>query len=188
MAFPARKRMSARARRAPSRRARQRGADRPEAQLELGSPRAVLACAEERCHAQSERLTRLRRDLLTVLALAPRPLGAYAIVEQLGSLQGREIAPITAYRGLEFLTRLGLVSRLESQKAFVLCAHPHLRHDCIFLLCRSCGEVQEIVDQRLTQLLDADAAEAAFVPERRVVEIHGLCRTCRSDPVLERDA
>ena len=149
-----------------------------------GQPRVdVLAHAELHCTSQDERLTPLRRDLLRVLSSAEVPLGAYDIARRLSELRQRCTTPVAAYRGLEFLSRVGLVTRLESRNAFVLCAHPDHPHDCVFLLCGSCGEVEEIVDDRLSDLLERDAKDAGFATERRVIEIHGLCKSCQTDEV-----
>ncbi len=125
------------------------------------------------------RLTPLRRALLEMLASEPKPLGAYVIAERLGTRLERRIAPTIAYRGLDFLVDIGLVTRLESQNAYILCAHPNCLHDCIFLVCTSCARVEEIVDQDVATRLENDAQHAGFVTERRVIEIQGQCKACQ---------
>jgi len=125
------------------------------------------------------RLTPLRRDLLEMLASEPKPLGAYDIAERLGMRLQRRVAPAAAYRGLDFLVDIGLVTRLESQNAYVLCAFPDCLHDCMFLVCTSCDWVEEIFDQDVATLLENDAKYAWFVTERRVIEIQGQCKTCQ---------
>lgn len=125
------------------------------------------------------RLTPLRRDLLEMLASEQKPLGAYDIAERLGTRLERRVAPTIAYRGLDFLVEIGLVTRLESQNAYVLCAYPDYLHDCMFLACTSCDWVEEIVDQDVATLLENDAKNASFVTERRVIEVQGQCKTCQ---------
>ncbi|MGI9508928.1 MAG: Fur family transcriptional regulator [Geminicoccaceae bacterium] len=125
------------------------------------------------------RLTPLRRDLLEMLALAQKPLGTYDIAERHGTQLERRAAPTIACRGLDFLVDIGLVTRLESQNAYVLCAYPDCLHDCMFLVCTSCDWVEEIVDQDVATLLENDAKHAGFVTERRVIEIQGQCKTCQ---------
>ncbi len=139
----------------------------------------VLANAECHCASQNERLTPIRRDLLKVLSEAEAPLGAYDITERLGELRRRKIAPIAAYRGLDFLSRVGLVTRLESRKAFILCTHPDHSHASVFFLCSACGEVMEVPNEQLRILLDQSAKNASFMTERRVIEIHGTCKPCQ---------
>lgn len=131
------------------------------------------------------RLTPLRRDLLEMLALQQRPLGAYDIAEHMSARLERRVAPAAAYRGLDFLVETGLVTRLESRNAFVLCAYPDCLHDCVFLVCKTCDWVDEIVDQDVATLLENDAKSLGFVTERRVIEIQGQCKSClpaQNDP------
>ncbi|MGI9505695.1 MAG: transcriptional repressor, partial [Geminicoccaceae bacterium] len=106
---------------------------------------------------------------------------------RLSELRQRRTTPVAAYRGLNFFCRVGLVIRLESRNAFVLCAHPDHPHDCVFLLCGTCSEVKEVVDDRLSDLLERRAKEAGFVTKRRVIEIHGLCKSCRTDEAGTRE-
>lgn len=149
-----------------------------------GRPKGdVLAYAERHCASQDERLTPMRRDLLQVLSNVEVPLGAYEIAGRMSELRGRHITPVAAYRALDFLGRVGLVTRLESLNAFVLCAHPDHPHDCVFLLCSACGDVREVVDERLSSLLDKSTRKAGFTTERRVIEIHGICKSCQPDEV-----
>ena len=143
--------------------------------------RRVLALASMRCEQMGLRLTPLRRDLLVVLASEPKPLGAYDIAERLGARLQRRIAPTEAYRGLDFLVDAGLVTRLESRKSYVLCAYPECLHDCVFLVCTSCDGIEEIVDQDVAIRLEHGAKNAGFRTERRVIEIQGQCKSCRSD-------
>lgn len=148
----------------------------------------VLAHAERHCASQDERLTPIRRDLLQVLSSAEAPLGAYDIAGRLSELQQRRATPVAAYRGLEFLARVGLVTRLESLNAFILCAHPDHPHDCVFLLCGTCGEVKEALDDRLSDLLEQRAKKAGFATKRRVIEILGTCESCQPDEAAAREA
>ena len=141
--------------------------------------RNVLSLASVRCEQLGLQLTPTRRDLLKVLALEQRPLGAYVIAERLGALQERRIAPALAYRGLKFLVDAGLVARLESQNSYVLCAYPDCGHDCVFLICKSCDWVEEVVDEDVVKRLADDAESAGFVPERQVIEVMGQCQSCQ---------
>ena len=141
--------------------------------------REILALASARSEQMGLRLTPLRRDLLKMLASEQRPLGAYDIAERLSTRLERRVAPTIAYRGLDFLVDIGLVTRLESQNAYVLCAYPDCLHDCMFLVCTSCDWVEEIVDQDVATCLENDAKHAGFVTERRVIEIQGQCKACQ---------
>src|ERR1700739_3668473 len=99
----------------------------------------AMAIAEARCAQRGQRLTPIRRKVLAALLGRHKPLGAYEIIDRLG-LKGPRLAPITAYRALEFLRENGLVHRIESRNAFVACVHNHGGGDLvIFLICERRG-------------------------------------------------
>ncbi|MFI6760469.1 Fur family transcriptional regulator [Micromonospora sp. NPDC050417] len=83
----------------------------------------------------------------------------------------------TIYRTLELLERLGLVT------------HTHLSHGSptyhaagadqhVHLVCRSCGEVDEIDPEMLRPLADQLTGERGFVVDVGHVALFGLCRKC----------
>ena len=134
--------------------------------------------AEARCLAAGERLTPARLAAYAELVASKRPLSAYELVALLGTRQQRKVAPLTVYRHLDFLTRVGLVHRLETRQAYLPCDHPEHVHDCQYLLCSHCGDVVEVRSQRLGELLEAIAGEHGFQPDNAVVEVNGLCGNC----------
>src|SRR2546430_12579282 len=68
----------------------------------------AMAIAEARCGQRGQRLTPIRRKVLAALLGSHKPLGAYEIIDRL-ALKGPRLAPITAYRALEFLDRKSVV-------------------------------------------------------------------------------
>src|SRR5262249_11344265 len=84
----------------------------------------AMAVAEALCAQPGQRLTPTRRKVLAALRASHKPLGAYEIIDRL-ALKGPRLAPITAYRALEFLRENGLVHRIESRNAFIACVHNH---------------------------------------------------------------
>ena len=54
------------------------------------------------------------------------------------------------YRALQFLQSQGLVHRLESLNAYVGCVHPEHPHASQFLICRDCGQVEELAHESTT--------------------------------------
>lgn len=125
--------------------------------------------------AGSAGLTPLRRRVLEIVAASHRPLGAYEILRNLAS-----DAPPTVYRALAHLQKSGLVHRIDSLSAYVACfaqtGRPHKSH---FLLCRQCGQAQEIRGEALSRTIAQAAARQAFAVEGETVEIAGLCAACR---------
>ena len=147
------------------------------------APTEPVALAKSLCGERGVRLTALRREVLELLWEIGRPTGAYALIKALELRNFRSIAPPTVYRALEFLMSQGFVSKIESHNAYVPCAHPERRHDCLFFICRDCGASVELEDPRLEQQLAEDAAGLGFRVTRRVVEVQGTCASClAADP------
>ncbi len=137
-----------------------------------------MALAEWRCAGRGQRLTRIRRAILAVLLGSHRPLGAYDIIEQMAP-KGPRLAPITAYRALEFLRENGLVHRIASRNAFIACVHNHAAGDLVvFLICEGCGVVGEASSPAVTATLTSAATSAGFIPKSPVIEISGICAHC----------
>ena len=130
------------------------------------------------CLTKGLQLTPLRRQILSILAQAPAPLGAYAIIEELSREQGKGVAPPTVYRTLDFFLENGFLHKIESRNAYAPCEHLGHAHHGALLLCEKCGRSDEIEDVKLDRLLQEAAARAGFAPHRQMVELVGLCRDC----------
>lgn len=139
----------------------------------------VVRHAEEACLARGLQFTPLRRRILEGLAAADRPLGAYDLVERLG--QERRIAPISIYRGLDFLIEAGLIHRIATRNTYLPCSHDHAPDEAtVFLVCTLCGHVDEVPSPEVARGLDGTAAAAGFRPVARAVELEGECARCRT--------
>jgi len=141
----------------------------------------ALHRASELCHRRGARLTPLRREVLELVWQSHRPLGAYAILEQLAERGGRESrpAPPTVYRALDFLLEQGLVHRLASRNAFIGCDQPERQHQGQFLICRECEVALELRCTTVNRALDRAANDADFTIEQGCIELTGLCPGCR---------
>lgn len=119
------------------------------------------------------RLTELRKDVLQKLHHSKQPVGAYALFDRLNS-EGKASAPPAVYRVLDFLVEQGLAHKLRSVSAYTACcAGPH-PHQAAFLICRDCGEVDEIKAPPLSAV-----AKHGFQAETLVFEATGLCGSCQ---------
>ena len=142
---------------------------------------ASISLAEERCKAAGERLTPARREAYRAMLEQDKPLSAYELIAVLEELKGKKIAPLTVYRHLDFLIRVGLVHRLESTHSYVACVHPDHAHETHYLLCSECGSADEVESRALGSLLDEIADRHGFQPEHAIVEIKGVCGDCATD-------
>jgi Fur family transcriptional regulator, zinc uptake regulator len=133
------------------------------------------------CSTRGSRLTDLRRRVLELVWRSHAPIGAYQILDRLAVDRG-PVAPPTVYRALDFLTREGLVHRIESLNAYVGCSSPTLPHEAHFFICRGCGEAAEFDDEELAATLMRCVRRASFRIESSRIELSGLCARC-SGPV-----
>ncbi len=134
--------------------------------------------AESRCAEAGERLTPARLAAYAELLVSERPVSAYELIALLEDRQQRKIAPLTVYRHLDFLIRVGLVHRLESTQSYLACDHPEHTHESQYLLCSSCGCADEVESKPLESLVQKIADQRGFQPEDTVVEVRGLCKDC----------
>lgn len=105
-------------------------------------------------------------------------MGAYEVLQQLQQ-QGHKPAPPTAYRALDFLVSAGLVHRIESLNAFVGCPSPDATHLYQFYICDGCGHIAEVNDAKVVEALRSSAEQLGFASKQPVIEVHGLCQSCK---------
>lgn len=124
-------------------------------------------------------LTKNQSMVMGALAQAKEPLSAYTLLDELRD-EGFK-APLQVYRALEKLVEFGLVHRLESLNAFVACSHPECEmHESIaFMICETCGSVNEITDKELTNRLKFLTSGASFALKSSVIELRGICGNCQ---------
>lgn len=161
---------------------------------------ARLEEAAHWCHHHGQRLTAVRRLVLGLILAEKRPLGAYDILSLLRAYQPRAVPP-TVYRALDFLLEQGLIHRIERLSAFVGCHHRLDCEECCtshkawgvhraqFLICRQCGQVQELEQDVVAAVLLQSARGQGFRAEAATVEIEGLCACCAAEQEtgVERD-
>jgi Fur family transcriptional regulator, zinc uptake regulator len=145
---------------------------------------AALDNATALCARRGARLTTLRRRVLELVWRGHSAVKAY---ELLGELDhgGGGAKPPTVYRALDFLIAHGLVHRLESMNAYVGCPRPGSPHDGQFLICGACGTVSEFTAPAIHGAIAREAAGLGFKVGQQTIEVHGVCRDCRSPPAVD---
>jgi Fur family zinc uptake transcriptional regulator len=117
------------------------------------------------------------QQVLRALQAAKGPMTAYEVLDAVrrNGISG----PPTVYRALTRLIDEGLVHRLESINAYVVCIEPEHRHaQAVFTICRDCGRVEELAGAKLMRLLHKTAAKQGFRVETATVELRGICAAC----------
>ena len=126
-----------------------------------------------------EQWTPMRAAIFGALASFDRPASAYDIAEKVSQDQGRRVAANSVYRILDLFVGANLARRVESANAYVANDHPDCLHDCIFLICDTCGNTTHLDDDKLSGGVRAAASAAGFSPERPVIEVRGTCPDCK---------
>jgi len=137
--------------------------------------------ARDRLTHEGEQWTEMRAAVFDALAGFDKPASAYDIAEQVSKSQGRRVAANSVYRILDLFVGANLARRVESANAYVANQHPACLHDCIFLICDTCGQAVHIDDDSLTKGVRAAAQEAGFSAPRPVIEVRGTCGDCADD-------
>lgn len=138
----------------------------------------LIAAARQVLVDSGEQWTSMRAEVFTALAAQDRPASAYDIAESVTIARGKRVAANSVYRILDLFVRANLARRVESANAYIANSHPGCHHDCIFLICETCGQATHLDDDRLTGALVEAAARAGYRDARPVVELIGRCSAC----------
>jgi Fur family transcriptional regulator, zinc uptake regulator len=141
---------------------------------------SLAAAAKITMEKSGEQWTQMRASVFEALSSFHKPASAYDIAEKLSKEQGRRVAANSVYRILDLFVGANLARRVESANAYVANDHPDCLHDCIFLICDSCGQMTHLDDDSLTGSVRAAAMQAGFAPQRPVIEVRGRCGECES--------
>jgi Fur family zinc uptake transcriptional regulator len=134
--------------------------------------------AKSTMERSGEQWTQMRAAVFEALASFEKPASAYDIAEKVSQLQGRRVAANSVYRILDLFVGANLARRVESANAYVANDHPDCLHDCIFLICDTCGQMQHLDNDVLSSGVRNAAKAAGFAPQRPVIEVRGKCGEC----------
>ena len=127
----------------------------------------------------TKRGEQMRAEILAVLREADGAMSTYDVLHRLQASHPK-IAPPTVYNALAGLTKSGRVHRVESLKAYIACQCDFTHKSTVLSICDECGTVQERSAPRLVENLSGFVEETGFLPQRHVIEVHGLCSSCSS--------
>lgn len=139
---------------------------------------ALASAAQATLERSGEQWTAMRARIFQALAGFDKPASAYDIAEAVSKAEGRRVAANSVYRILDLFVTANLARRVESSNAYIANAHPDCLHDCIFLVCDSCGQTTHLDNDIITRGVRSAAEAAGFSPERPVIEVRGKCATC----------
>lgn len=138
---------------------------------------AFVRVVADACEARGLRLTPLRLRVLEMIAASDKPVKAYDLLDRLKD-ERAGAAPPTVYRALDFLLENSFIHKLESINAYVSCHHPEEAHQVPFLICDVCSGAEEVCDERVAELIEAQARALGFRAQAQTLEVHGVCKRC----------
>ena len=139
---------------------------------------SLADAARANLEKSGEKLTDTRAAIFETLAGFSRPASAYDIAELVSAARGKRVAPNSVYRILDLFVANNLAMRVESANAYLANSHPGCEHDCIFLVCDTCGEATHIDDEPLSEQVRKVAKLQGFSSIRPVIEVRGICQKC----------
>ncbi len=102
--------------------------------------------------------------------------------------RGLKVSRATIYNNLDLLVQCGLISRTrfgENHSRYEQ-AFGRPRHD--HLICLSCGNIIEFVNEKVDQLERDICREMEFSPENSTLQIFGRCARCSKGAKSSKDA
>jgi Fur family zinc uptake transcriptional regulator len=144
------------------------------------SKQVLFEQARAFCEDKGVRFTPLRARIYEILLNEDSSIGAYDLLDKLKLVED-SAKPPTVYRALDFFLDLGLVHKVESTNTFKACHHFGCSHAVQFLICDTCGDVQEISSEGVKNTLEDQAEQNAFTIVSQTIEAHGICKLCRTN-------
>jgi Fur family peroxide stress response transcriptional regulator len=138
---------------------------------------------EDRCRERGIRVTAQRLAVYRALAADTGHPTADAIHARLRQDMS-SLSHATVYRILEFLEDEGLVHRVSTTDGAARFDANIARHQ--HQVCRVCGRMRDIQDQRLSLLRLPSPSTAGFIPEELDIQIVGTCSNCAGRPDSKR--
>ena len=146
---------------------------------QLHEGESLKSAARDRLTRVGEQWTDMRVAVFEALAAFDnKPASAYDVAEAVSKAQGRRVAANSVYRILDLFVGANLARRVESANAYVANQHPECLHDCIFLICDSCGQTVHLDDDSVSGGVRKAATSAGFSAPRPMIEVRGTCGDC----------
>ncbi|MEP1229210.1 MAG: transcriptional repressor [Litorimonas sp.] len=131
-----------------------------------------LETAAQLCRDAGERFTPLRAHVFELIMQDGGAVKAYDLLARLKPELGSPKPP-TVYRALDFLSKMGLIHRIEALNAFITCDHSHDGHLAEFFICETCRTVEERHAHD-----HANCKPDGFAIKHSIVEHYGTCASC----------
>ncbi|MBC9130465.1 zinc uptake transcriptional repressor Zur [Frischella sp. Ac48] len=151
-----------------------------ELKMELSQQhQSIIDGIEAVCKKRNIKLTSQRKIVLAIMLKSEKAMSAYELLDLL-KIEEPHAKPPTIYRVLEFLLEQDFIHKVESSNSYVICPHfNQLDHISILIICDNCKQITESNSEQVADTLKALAKQQQFQIKHSVIEIHGLCHTCK---------
>lgn len=130
------------------------------------------------CEKQQIKLTPLRTKILDIILGCEKPVTAYEILEILQKDKPKAQV-MSVYRIINFLLSQGLIHRIESLNAVMVCNHLETQHISQWLICSQCETTKEYAAPAVDEVIKSIESETGFYVTSPTVELLGLCADCK---------
>lgn len=98
--------------------------------------------------------------------------------------EGHRVGLSTVYRHLQAWAEEGVVDtihRPDGETSYRLCGDPQTRNHHHHLVCRRCGQAEEVEGRAVERWADQTAQQLGYTDVDHTVEIFGVCATCAAE-------
>jgi len=120
-----------------------------------------------------------KRDLIVDVFLRQKGhLGADELVNLIRR-QDKRISRATIYRTLQWMVEAGIARRVDFGEGRFRFEHSYRHPRHFHLICKTCGQSFEFLSSDIEMLIEEVARERQFDARQSVLQIYGICATCR---------
>jgi Fur family zinc uptake transcriptional regulator len=143
----------------------------------------AVEAAREAFRRHATPFTPLRERVFREIAASHEAVGAYEILNRLAT-KGRRLTPISVYRVIDVLLKVGIVRRFKSRNAFYASPGSNPTSPRIVLACQKCARVIDGDGGAVFGAIRRAATISAFKVTNAMIEVFGTCAHCAKSGTL----
>ena len=117
------------------------------------------------------------QQALVVLKKSSKGLTAYGVLRELQKY--KNIKPMTVYRSLKNLQKMGVVHKSNQSKIFFVCnSEVKTKHNLALAVCKKCKKTEEINFNSLSKIFQNLKTKEKYDFSNFEMEISTLCKRC----------
>lgn len=137
----------------------------------------ALEKAEIICKEKSQKLTPLRKKILTMIWESHTPSKAYDLLYRLQQ-EDLSAKPPTIYRTLDFLQENNLIYKVHRLNAYIGSKYSDVYAPYFLLICTKCNEIKETTYPGYNTVLETITQNESFHVMHKILEMEGICHKC----------